>query len=375
MEYIMHEQQEDRGPQSSLETHGGAEDDVRDAIRVVNDTVRAGSFERYQRRKAENTVRTQKAHLALFETYLAEAGVPLKELFSHPASWSTITFGLVEEFVEWQLQKGYAMKSINERLSTVKRYAALACKAGGLATDELFLIREVKGFRRIEGQRVDAKRAVTRVGDKKAAPTFLTQEQLAQLFQLPDARTPQGCRDLVALHLLCDLGLRPGEAVSLVLADLDLERGILHVHRHKTGGEQYLLLGAEALAIVTCYLGMRRDRTPSSPLLVRTLKSEQLVELISQKDGLFSTPPLSTRSLFECVRKLGEAIGVEINAYDLRHQWTRDAIDSGNAVLDVLEAGGWAKDLPMIRRYVGERAIANERIHLHRNMDGCSSHL
>ena len=90
---------------------------------------------------------THRAHLTLFETYLSEVDVPLQGLFTRPASWGTITFGLVEDFVEWQLRKGYAIKSINERLSTVKRYASLACKAGGLAAEELFLIRKVKGFR------------------------------------------------------------------------------------------------------------------------------------------------------------------------------------------------------------------------------------
>jgi len=157
----------------------GTEDDVRKNVLAVEQAIRTGSFERYQKRKTENTVRTHRAHLTLFETYLSEVGVPLRGLFTRPASWGTITFGLVEDFVEWQLRKGYAIKSINERLSTVKRYASLACKAGGLATEELFLIREVKGFRRVEGRRIDAQRSIARVGDKKAAPTFLTQEQLA----------------------------------------------------------------------------------------------------------------------------------------------------------------------------------------------------
>ena len=101
---------------------------------------KTGSFELYQKRKAENTIRAQKAHLAIFETYLLEVGVPLQGLFTNPASWHRITSSLVENFVEWQLLKGYAIKSVNDRLSTIKRYAALACRVGELTTDELFQI-------------------------------------------------------------------------------------------------------------------------------------------------------------------------------------------------------------------------------------------
>jgi site-specific recombinase XerD len=301
----------------------GAEEGAKQINPVVDHAIRTGSFECYQKRKSGHTVRAQKAHLAIFETYLSEVGISFQGFFSNPASWRQITFSIVENFVEWQLRKGYAIKSVNERLSTVKRYAALACKSGVLTTDELFLIREVKGFRRVEGQRIDAQRTVTRVGNKKVATTFLTQDQLDQLFRIPDINTPQGSRDLLALRLLNDLGLRPGEVVSLVVADLDLETGTLCVHRPMTDGKQFLGLSSETLEVAKSYLDLRRDRTPSSPLLVRSRKSGRLEELLSRKDGTLYTPFLSTRSLFERVHTLGEAIGVNINAYDLGHQWVR----------------------------------------------------
>lgn len=202
--------------------------------------MRSGSsFERYQRRKADNTVRRHKADLALFEVYLAEGGQPVSQLLSQPSAWQVVTAESVELFVEWQIERGYAIGSINARLSTVKRYAGLAYRAGGITGEELLRIREIKGFRRIEGRRIDAKRPVTRVGDKKAVPTLLSAEQLSALFQVPDLSTPQGWRDLFLLRLLYDLGLRPGEIITMTLADLDLQGEKLHVHRHKTDGEQY----------------------------------------------------------------------------------------------------------------------------------------
>ena len=120
------------------------------------------------------------------------SGLPVDHLYTDPSQWQGITFALVEHFSEWQLGKGYAIASINGRLATIKKYAALACQLRVLPSDELFRIREVKGFRRVEGRRLDLQRSVTRIGEKKAEPTFLMEAQLAALFQVPDLRTPQG---------------------------------------------------------------------------------------------------------------------------------------------------------------------------------------
>ena len=324
------------------------------------------SFERYQRRKAENTIRRHKADLALFEAYLAEVGTPVSHLAVDAAAWQTITAEQVEAYVEWQLEEGYAIDSINVHLSTVKRYAGLAYRARGIPGDELLLIREIKGFQRVEGRRIDAKRPVTRVGEKKAAPTFLTGEQFSALMKVPDLQWPQGWRDLLLLRLLYDLGLRPGEIVTIVLSDLDQEHEMLQVRRHKTDGEQYLRLTPEILHAVTEYMKVRKDHAPASPLLVGSRKNRQLVELVVKAGGTAVTPPLSQSALFQRIQTLGGAIGVNLNPYDARHQWTRDALDGGNTLTDVLDAGGWSRDSAMARHYRGERAIANERIRLNR---------
>ena len=184
-------------------------DGVLPQISPLDSDVRSNnSFERYQRRKADNTVRRHQADLALFVAYLAEVGAPVSDLASDAKAWRAITAEQVEAYVDWQLEQGYAINSINVRLSTVKRYAGLAYRIGGISSEELLRIREIKEFRRVEGRRIDAKRPVTRVGEKKAAPTFLTEEQLLALFEVPDLQTSQGWRDLFLLRLLYDLGLR-----------------------------------------------------------------------------------------------------------------------------------------------------------------------
>jgi hypothetical protein len=58
------------------------------------------------------------------------------------------------------------------------------------------------------------------------------------------------------------------------------------------------------------------------------------------------TVPLSLRGICGRVHLLGLVIGVNLNAYDARHQWTRDAVDTGNALVDILTAGDGQKTRP-----------------------------
>ena len=166
-------------------------------------------FADYRQRRAKKTIRTQTAALLLWVHYLADvraAGDLLAEaetwgashfsdseqdgllayaeaqraslLIVHgayycqhvPAAWQGITWGLVEGFVKWLLNQGYSLASVNNRLSAVKVYIRLAAKAGALSPTEQALIREVRGYGRTEGKRVDELREQTRVGHKKEGP-------------------------------------------------------------------------------------------------------------------------------------------------------------------------------------------------------------
>jgi hypothetical protein len=56
---------------------------------------------------------------------------------------------LVAAFVQWQLSQGYAIGSINVRLSTIKTYAKLASQAGALHPTEYAMIRTVASSARL----------------------------------------------------------------------------------------------------------------------------------------------------------------------------------------------------------------------------------
>lgn len=305
-------------------------------------------FADYQSRRAEHTLRRQQADLALFAQFLSGLGVQPGALAEDPQTWAGITWGLVEAFVKWQIRQGYALSSVNVRLSTIKTYARLAAQAGALSAQEYALIRAVQGYNQAEQRRLDARRAAKRVGRKKPAALRISPAQAQALKTQP--ATPQGRRDAALLCLLLDHGLRASEVTGLAVEDLDLQRGLLSFFRPKVGKRQTHRLSADTLAALRA-CAAAGELPPAGPLLRR-----------SKKDGSLSQPGLTPRGVSYIVEQLGKALDLPgLSAHDCRHYWASSAAARGADPFALQEAGGWSS-LAMPRRYVEEGQIANEKL-------------
>lgn len=355
------------------------------ASSAADEVARRDLFFRYRAGKAHHTIRMQMAALTCFMTYLEGAGVPLSShLADEPRLWRAISYGLAEGFKHWLLREGYSTKTVNDYLGVVKLYAKLAHR-GELMEDHTYLaIAGIETIRGAEALRIDERREKTRRKDpeggekrgKKPDATYLKTPQVRALLAQPDVETPQGQRDLVALCLLYEHGLRPSEAVALRFSDLDMEEGTLHVYRRKTNLDQRLRLTLPTYQALRSYLALRRDwryyrQAPSperdAPLLVQSRKNKKLVEQLDLRQaGKEGSADWSTQNLWERVHLLGEALGANLASYDGRHQWARDAADDGTDYLKLIKAGGWKAGSRMVERYYGEKEIANEGIHLKR---------
>lgn len=287
-------------------------------------------FTRYRSRLAEETRRRHDADLRCFAGFLASCQIVTGDLASEPASWSGLTWGLVEAFVVWQQQQGYAVGSINVRLSTVKAYARLAMQAGALSHEAYGAIRAVRGFRGAEGRRMDAQRSTTRTGHKKATPTTVSREQLGQLKATDDPRLQ------LLLCLLFDHGLRVGEIALLERHHFDIDRGLLCFYRPKVDKTQHLRLSAATQAAAQRYV-------PSVP-----------------SGRLFP----GTRQIRRLIAAAGEELGIaDLSPHDGRHSWATRALQAGSPLKAVQDAGGWASPA-MPLRYAESAAIANEGVRL-----------
>ena len=297
------------------------------------DVAAAGAaFDSYRRRQSAQTLRRQDASLDRFAVFLAAAGVAgVGDLANTPAAWAGVTWGLVEAFVAWLLGAGYAIGTVNIRLSDVKTYAQLAAKAGVLAPEAYALIKAVAGYRHSAGVRVDEKRAKTRTGSKKGEPTSISRSQARKLKAQP---TP---RDALILALLLDHGLRVGEVAALEARHFDRDAGLLTFYRSKVTMTQTHRLSADAQAA-----------------------AEELLPALPAGGRLFP----GTRQINRLVRAAGQACGLAgLSPHDCRHYWATMALRAGSNHKAVQSAGGW-KSPAMVFRYAEAQEVANDGVRL-----------
>ncbi len=320
------------------------------AAEIANQIAARSRFADYQARRADETLRRQQADLNLFQEFLAQLNLHPGNLMHDPQAWLGMSWGLVEAFIQWQLREGYAIPSINVRLSTIKAYARLAMQANVLSPQDYALIRAVKSYSQKEKHRLDSRRPRQRIGLKKATPVLITPEQAAALKAQPD--TPQGRRDRVMMCLLLDHGLRVGELAALVVEELDLTQGLLRFYRPKVGKEQTHRLTKDTLSALQAY-AQASDLPPAGSLLRR-----------SHKNGKLGRPGMSERAITQRVKDLGKALGIAgLSAHDCRHYWATSAARHGTDPFSLQQAGGWSS-LSMPRRYVSDNEIANEGVKL-----------
>ncbi len=344
-------------------------------------------FADYRQRRAPKTIQTQTAALLLWVHYLHEVNATttllaeaeswvtvhfddrtIAELHAYtqaqqtalpiicgahycqqsPAAWQGVTWGLVEGFVKWMLNQGYSVASVNNRLSAVKVYARLAAKAGVILPTEHALIREVRGYGRTEGKRVDEVREKSRVGMKKEEALVLTAVQAQQL-KSKHPPTPQGIRDRLLLCLFLDLGLRASEVAALQVEGF-IEPGYVTVYRQKTDTIDKMELSKDILQALTAYQPYLRQ----SGILLRG----------SRKNGKLTDHVMSVRALGARIKILGrDILGVwELSPHDLRHTWATRAAKGSNPFV-LRDAGGWT-NMQTPSRYVERAKVVNEGIQL-----------
>lgn len=333
------------------------------ANRMAGDTI----FQRYLSEKAVNTIKRHARDLELFAEYMLDVGIMPDQgadFQTNPAAWGGVTWGIVEGFIHWQLREGYAITTVNARLSTVKVYAQMAVKAGAIERQEGLLIQSVKGFSRAGGQNVDEQREQTRIKEvsyaykpegsrrsvvvtrrstKKKSATILD-EKTAVSLKKPRNKSPQAYRDALLMCLLLDHGLRASEIKLLTVDNIDLRFGELKFYRPKVKGTSHEWtvhkMTDELHILANHYLRTLYPPSlqPNGPLLLTTNRLRK-----DGEGGQLLDKGLNRVRISERVAWLGKKAGLaeKLSAHDCRHYCATKMARLDYGVDELMAWFGW----------------------------------
>lgn len=323
---------------------------------IANHHAKQDVFKRELNKKTANTRISYRTDLKTWMQYLVAAGADVQacDFYNEPACWTGVTHGLVLGFVEWMKKRGFAIASINRKLSCVRMFCAMAGQAKVIDTGELALIQTVRTIRHSEGMEVNKDRSQARIDRpqaKKSKSVELSADDARLLKDQPD--TPQGRRDALLMCLLLDHGLRSGEAAALMVSNFNLKTGIMTFWREKVKKQQKHKLTADTLTALRNYIDSG-DCVGSGPLLRSSLKS-----------GALGKAGMQAHAITVRVKHLGEdkLLMDELSAHDCRHYWATSAVKGKTDPFALRQAGGWSS-MQTVQRYVSENEIANEGVRL-----------
>lgn len=235
------------------------------------------SYLRVEKGLSANTLSSYRRDLEGLEAFARDSGVEIQNL----------TRQEIGRWVKTLSESGLSPRSVARAVSSVKGFYKFLLRDGFIEEDptsELLSLRLPRSL-----------------------PTFLSEDELERLLSGPDLRTALGLRDRAILELIYATGLRVSEAVGLVPADLDLERGIVTC-RGKGSKQRFIPFGKSAQKFVREYLRTRQKLLcgkPAQGLFVRkgggALTRQdvwQLVKKYSRRLGLAGVSPHSLRHSF-----------------------------------------------------------------------------
>lgn len=185
---------------------------------------------------------------------------------------------------------------------------------------------------------------------ERFSPHTLTDEELTRLFNTFDSVTPDNHSPYreyiipVMFRMMYCCGMRPGEPMSVLRKDFDLNTGELYIRQAKGYKDRRILVSDDILQLCRKYAGHMKtekyffERNPSEKIAVHWMRN--------QFDSAWES------SGIQSVRKA--------RPYDLRHNFaTRTIIRWVNEGKDATEL------LPYLSEYLGHISLASTAYYIH----------
>lgn len=268
-------------------------------------------------------------------TQLREPGVALRHFLDFLA-FENSPFITTELALRWAQQpKGAQRATWARRLTAVRRFAHWLC-----AFDPRTEVPPIR---------------ILNARHRRNTPHIFTRQEVEALMaEAGRLRSPKGLRALTVqtlLGLLASTGLRPGEALALDEADVDLQGGILLVRDTKFGKSRFVPIH-ETVRIALAAYAQARDRL---------CPRRQTPAFLVRENGKRMAPSNARRTFagLSCVAGLrapaqGRHVGRGPRLMDFRHTFaTRRLLEWYRAGVDVSRA------LPVLSTYLGHVSIAH----------------
>ena len=260
---------------------------------------------------SRNTLESYRRDLRLFAVWLsAERGRTLLE------AERVDLLG----YLAYKFQRRAKPRSAARLLSSLKRLYQYLLREGAITADPTLQVEAPKLPRSL--------------------PKSLTEEDIERLLAAPDVETPLGLRDKAMLEALYASGLRVSELVSMGVAQVSQDMGVVRIVG-KGSKERLVPLGEEALAWIRQYVAQARP------------------EILNGKrtDALFVTArgeSMTRQAFWHLIRRYAAKAGLSrlISPHTLRHAFATHLLNHG-------------ADLRVVQLLLGHADISTTQIYTH----------
>ncbi len=175
-------------------------------------------------------------------------------------------------------------------------------------------------------------------------PDVLSVNEVQQLLDAPDPKTPLGARDAAMIELLYAAGLRVSELVNLKLQDVNLEAGFVRVFG-KGSKERVVPIGNYARQTMAHYLDTSRKK------LLKNLVSGWL--FVARAGN-----PMTRQGFWKLLRRYALRSGIKkkLTPHSLRHSFATHLLEGG-------------ADLRAVQIMLGHVDISTTQIYTHVTKD------
>ena len=269
---------------------------------------------KYQKNYSDYTIENYKHDILEYLEYLNKESLDYKDI-----EYSDIRFYLM--FLKDEKHDNNT--SINRKLSSLRGFYKYLANENIVKTNVFSLVNGPKRSKKL--------------------PRYFEYNELEELFNVPDTRTPLGQRDSLILEMLYATGVRVGELVNIKVSDIDLGRKNIII-LGKGNKERFVTYGEYCEDILKTYLNNGR-----------------VILNIKQSDYLFlnnNGGRLTDRGVRFILDKLIQktSINKNISPHMIRHSFATHLLNEGC-------------DLLTVQKLLGHESIKATQIYTHVTTD------